>query len=220
VVDVPRPRPATEKGRKRRDLIIRSATRLFDEQGFHATGIDDIGEAAGITGPGVYRHFAGKDEILIEIFDGIWRLLRVGLDEAAGQPPPRALTTLIAQHVEFAVGRRAEMALLQRQLSNLPDDYQRKAKANRDRYEATWVDAVSAVSPERSEADCRLRVRATLWMINSYALDGHAPDPEPETARRVLGEMAHSVLGLDDTISSRATSTGGGGALLRPTGEG
>jgi AcrR family transcriptional regulator len=196
----------TEKGRRRRDLILRAATRLFDEHGFHATGIDDIGEGAGITGPGVYRHFAGKDEILIEVFDGIWRLLRVGLDEAAERPPREALTGLIQQHVEFAVDRRAEMALLQRQLANLPSDYQRRAEANRDRYEAVWVDAVSALFPRRTEADCRLRVRATLWMINSYALDGHAPDPEPETARRVLTEMAHSVVGLDDRRSDAPES--------------
>lgn len=184
------PEAVTEKGRRRRDLILRSAIRLFDERGFHATGIDDIGEAAGITGPGVYRHFSGKDEILIAIFDGIWRELRVGLDVASAQEPNEAITTLLDRHISFAVDHRAEMALLQRQLGNLPADYQRRAQANRDRYEAAWMRALTHVRPAWTDAELRLIVRATLWMINSYALDGHDPDPDASTARRVLRDLA------------------------------
>lgn len=196
---------ATEKGRKRRDLIIRAATRLFDEQGYHATGIDDIGEAAGITGPGVYRHFSGKDDILITIFDRIWMRLRVGLGEAAGNASREALVILIDQHVAFAVDRRAEMSLLQRQLQNLPEDYRAKAKTNRDRYEAAWLEPLGQVHPELTEPESRLIVRATLWMINSYALDGHPPDPDPDTATGVLREMAYSVLGLGEVDSRQST---------------
>lgn len=198
--------PATEKGRRRRDLILQSAIRLFDERGFHATGIDDIGEAAGITGPGVYRHFAGKDEILIAIFDGVWRELRVGLEVASGQEPEAAVATLIDRHVAFAVDHRAEMALLQRQLGNLPADYQRRAQANRDRYEGVWVDALTHLRPQWSDAERRLIVRATLWMVNSYALDGHSPDPDPETARRVLTAMAGTSLGVESRASLRSKS--------------
>lgn len=188
--------PATEKGRRRRDLIIRSATRLFDEQGFHATGIDEIGEASGITGPGVYRHFAGKDEILIAVFDRIWMMLRVGLDDAEGRRPEDALSVLIDQHVRFAVDHRAEMALLVRQLGNLPAEYQAKARANRDRYERAWVEPLSRLRGDLSDGECWLTVRATTWMINAYAFDRHRSDPDPGIARVLLTDMAGRVLGL------------------------
>src|SRR4051794_39657544 len=48
----------------RREQILAAAATLFRERGYDATGIDDIGAAVSITGPGVYRHFASKEEIL------------------------------------------------------------------------------------------------------------------------------------------------------------
>ena len=188
-------RPSTEKGRKRRDRIIREATRLFDERGYHAAGIDEIGAASGITGPGVYRYFSGKDEILIAVFDRIWMMLRTGLDAATDEEPEAALATLIDQHVSFAVDRRPEMALLVRQLANLPGDYQAKARANRLRYLEAWMGPVGALHPEWDDDERRLVVQAVMWMLNSYALEGSAPDPA--TARRVLTALARRTLGVE-----------------------
>lgn len=188
--------PSTEKGRRRRDRIIREATRLFDERGYHATGIDDIGVAAGITGPGVYRHFSGKDEILIAVFDRIWMMLRIGLDAAASQTPEAALRSLVDQHVAFVVDRRAEMALLVRQLPNLPSDYQRLAATNRDRYEAAWVEPLGVIRPDVDVTERHLIVRAVLWMMNSYALEARDPDSDADTARGVITTLALGALGL------------------------
>ena len=42
----------------------RRSGELFHERGYHATGMDDIGAEAGISGPAIYRHFKGKEEIL------------------------------------------------------------------------------------------------------------------------------------------------------------
>ncbi len=52
---------------RRREVILESAARLFSQRGYPATGIDDIGAAAGITGPGVYRHFDNKNDVLGEV---------------------------------------------------------------------------------------------------------------------------------------------------------
>ena len=48
----------------RRDELITVATTLIADRGFAATGIDDIGDAAGIAGPSVYTHFPNKQAIL------------------------------------------------------------------------------------------------------------------------------------------------------------
>ena len=53
----------------RRELLLTAAADLFAARGFHAVGIDDIGEAAGITGPGVYRHFSSKQTILATLIE-------------------------------------------------------------------------------------------------------------------------------------------------------
>ncbi|MEV7088563.1 TetR/AcrR family transcriptional regulator [Streptomyces sp. NPDC093085] len=78
----------------RREQILQQAARLFAERGFHGVGVDEIGAAVGISGPGLYRHFAGKDAMLAELLVGIsGRLLEGGrlrvreAARAAGGPP-------------------------------------------------------------------------------------------------------------------------------------
>src|SRR5262249_42746727 len=49
--------------------ILEAAAKLFQERGFGAVGVDEIGERAGVTGPAIYRHFRGKEDILASLFD-------------------------------------------------------------------------------------------------------------------------------------------------------
>src|SRR5215208_3072929 len=56
-------RPRGDRGER----ITRTAARLFRERGFHATTIDDLGRAEAISGGAIYRHFAGKDELLAAV---------------------------------------------------------------------------------------------------------------------------------------------------------
>src|SRR3954464_1282040 len=53
----------------REAAILSSAAELFRKRGFAAVGVDDIGRSAGLTGPAIYRHFKGKDDILGALFD-------------------------------------------------------------------------------------------------------------------------------------------------------
>jgi AcrR family transcriptional regulator len=62
----------------RREQILKEAARLFAERGFHGVGVDEIGAAVGISGPGLYRHFAGKDAMLAELLVGISGRLLTG----------------------------------------------------------------------------------------------------------------------------------------------
>jgi AcrR family transcriptional regulator len=48
--------------------ILATAESLFAQQGFDATGIDQIAKTAGITKSLIYYYFKSKDEILAEIF--------------------------------------------------------------------------------------------------------------------------------------------------------
>ena len=47
-----------------RERILAAATRLFSEEGIHATGVDRVVTEAGVAPMTVYRHFAGKDELV------------------------------------------------------------------------------------------------------------------------------------------------------------
>lgn len=53
----------------RKAEILDVAGDLFHRSGFHAVGMDDIGEAAGVTGPALYFHFRSKTGLLAAIME-------------------------------------------------------------------------------------------------------------------------------------------------------
>ncbi|MEQ8672016.1 MAG: TetR/AcrR family transcriptional regulator [Aggregatilineales bacterium] len=57
------------KGEKTREMIVHEAALLFNIKGYDGTSMNDLIDATGIKKGGIYRHFAGKEEIVLEAFD-------------------------------------------------------------------------------------------------------------------------------------------------------
>src|SRR6184192_4124406 len=92
--------------RSRRDEILDVAVGLFASRGYHGVSMDDVGAAAGVTGPALYHHFAGKEAMLAAALIPVSeRLLTGGRERIAkyGDDPARALAELVDFHVEFAL---------------------------------------------------------------------------------------------------------------------
>lgn len=49
----------------RRDELIESAMRVFDRNGFHASGLDRVLQESGISRMTLYNHFKSKDELIV-----------------------------------------------------------------------------------------------------------------------------------------------------------
>src|ERR1700709_2558181 len=62
----------------RRSQLIAAAERLVAERGFLAVRLEDIGAAAGVSGPAIYRHFPNKEALLVELLVGISASLLAG----------------------------------------------------------------------------------------------------------------------------------------------
>ncbi|AXK35632.1 TetR family transcriptional regulator [Streptomyces armeniacus] len=75
--------------------IADSAKRLFVEQGFDATTIDDIAEAVGMSQRSVFRYFATKEEIVLGRFD----LVVDDMLDALRQRPPGEEVWTSLRHV-------------------------------------------------------------------------------------------------------------------------
>ena len=56
------------KGEQTRQAIIELAAPIFNRRGFTACSLAEIMEATGLEKGGIYRHFAGKDELAEEVF--------------------------------------------------------------------------------------------------------------------------------------------------------
>src|SRR3954449_11538655 len=55
--------------------ILRAAMKLFSAHGLAGTSIRDIARESGYTNPALYRHFAGKDELAVYLFEHCHRRL-------------------------------------------------------------------------------------------------------------------------------------------------
>ena len=53
------------RAQPRRQLLLDTALKLFNEQGYHATGIDLILGNSGVSKATLYKHFRSKDELIL-----------------------------------------------------------------------------------------------------------------------------------------------------------
>jgi len=63
-----------KEGNKEKD-IIESAIKIFAEKGFHNSKISDIAKDANVATGSVYRYFKNKEDIIINIFENLWKKL-------------------------------------------------------------------------------------------------------------------------------------------------
>ncbi len=182
------------RGRNRREAILTEAARLFHHSGFHETGIDEIGAAVGITGPGVYRHFESKQHLLAAILD---RNLQQHQDivaevEVMSLPPRDALVKLVELSAAALAANRDAAALYFQEARNLPpDELGRYTRIQRNLI-TDWVKLLRAVRPSMSDEDARVAVRAVAGMLNSV---GYFTTTMPsERVAGILSRMAMSAL--------------------------
>jgi AcrR family transcriptional regulator len=185
------------RGRNRREAILTAAARLFHHRGFHETGIDEIGAAVGITGPGVYRHFESKQHLLAAILD---RNLQRHQDivaqvELMDLEPREALRKLVElSAASLAENRDAAALYFQEARSLPPDELTRYTRIQRNLI-TEWVKVMRAVRPSLSDEDARVAVRAVAGMLNSVGY--FTTTMSSERLAALLTRMAMSAL-LDE----------------------
>lgn len=160
---------AINAGATRREQILKEAARLFAERGFHGVGVDEIGAAVGISGPGLYRHFPGKDAMLAELLVGISRRLlaegRRRIAEASGSAD--ALESLVWGHADFALDDRSLITLHDRELDRLRDSDRKLVRQLQRQYVELWVEVVLQRHPDATETQARAAVHAVFGLLNS-----------------------------------------------------
>jgi AcrR family transcriptional regulator len=171
-VDTPSAKGNANGGRKRsrREEILQIAVGLFATRGYHGVSMDDIGKEAGVTGPALYHHFAGKDAMLVAALKPVSEgLLSGGRERAeANQGDPRAaLEALVDFHVEFALANPAVIALHLHELDRLPEEPRREIRSLQRRYVEEWVGVLTALRAELTDGEARVLAHAVFGLMNS-----------------------------------------------------
>lgn len=87
--------------------MLDEAARLFCEQGYGGTSMDDVAAAVELTKGTLYHHFPGKAEILAQIYDEAADFVLAGTKEIPEDiPPPAAVRSLVAGIMQLIEERR------------------------------------------------------------------------------------------------------------------
>ncbi len=153
----------------RRLQLLAAAERLFAERGFQAVRLEDIGAAAGVSGPAIYRHFPNKESLLVELLVGISTQLLAGARDviSGSRDAAAALADLVDFHLDFALGEPDLIRIQDRDLAHLPTAAQRQVRRAQRQYVETWVGVLRDLHPEVAEPDTRLMAHAAFGLLNS-----------------------------------------------------
>ncbi|MBF6331691.1 TetR/AcrR family transcriptional regulator [Nocardia transvalensis] len=187
------PRVSEEHLERRRRQILDAAQECFARKGFHATSMQDVFTASGLSAGAVYRYFKSKDDLIAALAADATVLLRGVMDEVMNREPlptpgevVRALTTEIVRISEqsnrvrlapqawaLAAADPAEHQYVSTAIRTLRDRWQNYAERMR---EVGWLAA---------DADTDAVAKALLGIMPGFVLQHLLlSDTDPETVAR------------------------------------
>jgi AcrR family transcriptional regulator len=211
--DIGRRQPPTDSSQER---ILAEATRLFLNQGYEKTSIDEIGVAAGLSGPAIYYHFRSKSDLLLRVVDRAQessiQLSASLLDPALD--PLDALSLMVAAWVDDSFRNRALILTYTHEHPHLDPDIRSKLGAKYRAITDMWMVVLARLRPELPRAERLAMVDSAFWLIRSQAFY-RSSLPKSQLSRRLRVMVLGSLL-ADDDPADRAAA--GRSARAQPKG--
>ncbi|WP_432837462.1 TetR/AcrR family transcriptional regulator [Dactylosporangium sp. CA-092794] len=171
----------------RRQLILTAATRLFGARGYEHVSIGDVAEAVAVGPSALYRHFAGKDELLAEVIKDI-------VDGFTAQIESQTdLARTLSAAASFTLDQRPIGVLWEREARHLPAEAQAAIRERIRHARRRLIHGVHAARPElpAHHADpIGAAVVAVLISPSFHAIDLPRPGYDAlltQLANRALG---------------------------------
>ncbi len=163
---------------KRRQELLSIAAGLFAAEGFANVTVDDIGDAAGVSGPALYHHFSGKEALLGEMLIDISEYLLEGGRAVVAAGGDDILERLVRFHAEFAVHDRVLITVHFRDLVHATDADQHRVRQLQSRYALLWAEELRRRQPAIDARTAQAAVHATFGLINSTPFSGRLASAE------------------------------------------
>lgn len=172
---------------------MRHAAALFAERGFAAVSTSGLGEAVGMTGPALYKHFLSKEALLAELLEDASSRLLAGCQRILVEPatPSDTLRALIDFHIEFAISEPDIIRIQDRELAHLPHEANHRVRSLQRQYVQEWDRVLTVLRPDLDEDERQTRLLATFGLLNSSP---HSAPPSGDRAPAILAELSLSAL--------------------------
>ncbi|EHY88683.1 TetR/AcrR family transcriptional regulator [Saccharomonospora azurea] len=193
------PTPRTLGTPSRREQLLTEAAELFRRRGFADVSMEDIGKAAGIAGPSVYRHFPSKAALLAAIGRRAGDRLMLAADHALRTSAPaderEALRRLAASYVQTLTGPPELLVAFSVDHVHIDErDRPELLRIQRD-YVDQWVRLLEAVQPGLDTREAKITVHAALTIANDLTRTRRVA-ARPNLVEE-LTTLLHAVLGID-----------------------
>jgi AcrR family transcriptional regulator len=155
-----------------RQEILRTSARLFQQQGYDATSMNDIAAALGLSKGGLYHHFQSKNEILFDLMNHAMDITeeRVLAPVKGISDPEERLRMLIRRHIAVVLSERdREITVMLHENHPLSPALRKRINARKKGYVQFVENLIAEVQRARGSQGRilpRAAVFALLGMIN------------------------------------------------------
>ncbi len=164
-----------------RQEILRTAARLFQQQGYDATSMNDVAAALKLSKGGLYHHFQSKDEILFHIMSHAMEITEERVINVARriEDPEERLRTLIRLHIQVVLSPEdREITVMLHENHPLPPALRRKINGRKKDYVHFVENLIAEVQRQKSFPSTvtpRAAAFALVGMIN-WIYQWYKPD--------------------------------------------
>jgi len=178
-----------------RERVIAVAAELFARNGYHGTGIAELGKAVQLGRGALYHYIGSKEALLYEISKPQVDIMNAHAERAlaAGLAPEELLREMARGLLRNIATHQNECAVFFRDYGALSGDRRDRIIAARERYEGYWRQALDrGATAGVLRPTPRLLVKGILGMLNYTYLWFDADGPlSPE---QVADEFLDAVL--------------------------
>jgi AcrR family transcriptional regulator len=163
-----------EPGLGRREKLLLIAARFFLAKGYSATSIDEIAEAAGTTGPALYRIFESKQDILDQLcltgMEMRLQAIQASIDHQPGDAHA-TLRELVRARINFAFGAwGAQAPITLAEYKYLSPEAARQVDTASEISLSEWLRCLARIRPETPTRELLATIYAVLMEITFVAL--------------------------------------------------
>jgi AcrR family transcriptional regulator len=213
-----------------REAILDAAERLFAIQGYEATSLTEVGQAAGVSRgtPGYF--FGSKADlyraVLDRCFGEVTQAVRAGRERAlaSGESPDVVLAGAVGDYFDFLAARPNFVRLLEREAlaaRGVMPEAPIELQAGREALSALAVELGLDPSPSGDAAHLLLSIIALCWfplvhaqtVAPSVGVDLTAPDALAQRKRHVIDLVLYGARGRAATLDAGSAVSSAGRLL-------
>lgn len=165
--------PATPSGDRRRPVsrreqLLTAAASHFRNHGFVGASVDSVAADGGLVGPGIYRYFDNKVDMLAALISRFHEWVAIETKRAllAARDDHDVAAALVTAYVRIALEATDLLAVTVTERHHLPDAIGERFERMRNDHVAEWARWIAIDRPALAESEALLLARVSRTLID------------------------------------------------------